>query len=91
MGVEARVVHIPSDFIVKVAPNLTGTLIGDKTWSAVFDNTKIKTWVPGFQCVIPFREGIRRTLAGFEADPSRQQVDESVNKELDTILEAWKH
>jgi nucleoside-diphosphate-sugar epimerase len=89
MGVEANVVHIPSDFIAKVAPNEAGGLLGDKTWSTVFDNTKIKTWVPGFQCVIPFREGIRRTLAGFEADPSRRRVDEAVNKELDMILAAW--
>jgi nucleoside-diphosphate-sugar epimerase len=89
LGVEAKIVHIPTDFIVKVAPSLTGTLLGDKTWSAVFDNTKIKTWVPGYQCVIPFREGARRTLAGFEADPAKQRVDEAVNKQLDTILEAW--
>jgi nucleoside-diphosphate-sugar epimerase len=90
LGVEARVVHIPSDFIVEVAPALTGTLIGDKTWSAVFDNTKIKTWAPGFQCVIPFREGIRRTVAGFEVDPGKRRVDDAVNKEMDRILEAWK-
>ncbi|MGP8198335.1 MAG: SDR family oxidoreductase [Limisphaerales bacterium] len=89
MGVEANVVHIPSDFIARVAPDQTGSLLGDKTWSTVFDNTKIKTWVPGFQCVIPFREGIRRTLAGFEADASRRRVDEAVNKEMDMILEAW--
>ena len=90
MGVEANVVHIPSDFIAKAAPEQTGSLLGDKTWSTVFDNTKIKTWVPGFQCVIPFREGIRRTLAGFEAVASRRRVDEAVNKELDMILQAWK-
>jgi nucleoside-diphosphate-sugar epimerase len=90
MGVEAQVVHIPSDFIVKVAPGHTGSLIGDKTWSAVFDNTKIKAWVPGFQCVIPFREGIRRTLAGFDANPDRRRVDEAVNKELEMILDAWE-
>ncbi|HEY3914417.1 MAG TPA: SDR family oxidoreductase [Verrucomicrobiae bacterium] len=90
LGVEAQVVHIPSDFIVKVAPQLTGTLIGDKTWSAVFDNTKIKTWAPGFQCVIPFREGIRRTVAGFDADPSKRRVDDAVNREMDRILEAWE-
>lgn len=89
LGVEAKIVHIPSDFIVKVAPPLTGTLLGDKSWSAVFDNTKIKTWVPGYQCVIPFREGVRRTLAGFDADPAKRRVDEAVNKQLDTILEAW--
>ena len=90
MGVEARVVHIPSEFIVKLAPNRTGDLIGDKTWSVVFDNTKIKAWVPGFQCVIPFRDGARRTLAGFEANPSRRRVDEAVNKEMDMILAAWE-
>lgn len=89
LGVEAKVVHIPSDFIVKVVPEKTGSLIGDKSWSTVFDNTKIKTWVPGFQCVIPFREGVRRTLAGFDADPSRKRVDDAVNKDLDRILEAW--
>jgi nucleoside-diphosphate-sugar epimerase len=89
LGVEAKIVHIPSEFIAKVEPNLAGTLLGDKTWSAVFDNTKIKTWVPGFQCVIPFREGVRRTLAGFEADAAKRRVDEAVNKQLETILEAW--
>ncbi|PWU09750.1 MAG: NAD-dependent dehydratase [Verrucomicrobia bacterium] len=89
LGVEARVVHIPTDFIIQVAPNFAGTLLGDKSWSAVFDNSKIKTWVPGFQCAIPFREGVRRTLAGFDADPARRRVDEAVNKQLDTILEAW--
>jgi len=90
LGVDARIVHIPSDFIAKVAPNFTGTLLGDKSWSAVFDNSKIKTWVPGFQCTIPFREGVRRTLAGFDADPNRRRVDEAVNKQLDAILEAWE-
>jgi nucleoside-diphosphate-sugar epimerase len=90
MGIEPRIVHIPSDFIVKVAPGLTGSLIGDKTWSAVFDNTKIKAWVPGFQCVIPFRDGVRRTLAGFDADSRRRRVDDAVNKEMDLILDTWK-
>jgi hypothetical protein len=40
--------------------------------------------------VIPFREGIRRTLAGFEADASRRRVDDAVNQEMDTILKAWQ-
>jgi nucleoside-diphosphate-sugar epimerase len=90
LGVEARIVHIPSDFIVKVAPEKTGSLIGDKMWSTVFDNTKIKTWVPDYHCAIPFREGVRRTVAGFEADARLRRVDEAVNKQLDTILAAWQ-
>ncbi|MCB0067687.1 MAG: hypothetical protein KDD77_11075, partial [Caldilineaceae bacterium] len=71
------------------APQLSGSLLGDKTWSAVFDNTKIKTFVPGYQATIPFREGIRRTLAWFEEDKQRQRIDESVNAEMDRILEQY--
>jgi nucleoside-diphosphate-sugar epimerase len=90
LGVEARLVHIASDFIIKAAPNLTGTLLGDKSWSAVFDNSKIKRFVPGFAARIPFREGIRRTLAWFAADPGRQRVDAAVNTEMDGILAAYR-
>jgi len=89
LGVKANLVHMASDFIVRVSPGLTGPLLGDKSWSVVFDNSKIKEFVPGFQAVIPFREGIRRTVAWFEADKSRQRVDEAVNAELDTILAAY--
>jgi nucleoside-diphosphate-sugar epimerase len=90
LGVEPAIEHIPTDFIIKVAPAHTGGLLGDKTWSAVFDNTKIKTWVPGFQAVVPFREGIRRTIAQFDADEHRRRIDPAVNKDLDTILAAWR-
>ncbi len=89
LGVEAKIVHIPSDFIVRAVPRLTGGLLGDKTWSAVFDNTKIKTFVPGYQAVIPFREGIRRTLAWFDAAAPRRRVDPAVNEEMDDILRAY--
>ena len=88
LGVKANIVHIASETLVKVAPELTGPLLGDKTWSVVFDNTKIKEFVPGFQAVIPLREGIRRTVAWFEADKSRQRVDPAINAELDRILAA---
>ncbi len=89
LGVEANLVHIPSDFIVRVAPDLTGSLLGDKTWSTVFDNSKIKTFVPGFQAVIPFREGIRRATAWFDDDKKRRCVDAAVNRQMDDILKAY--
>jgi nucleoside-diphosphate-sugar epimerase len=89
LGVEAHIIHIASDFIARVAPDLGAGLIGDKTWSAIFDNSKIKTFVPGFQAVIPFREGIRRTLAWFDADEKRRWVNPDVNAEMDRILAAY--
>jgi len=89
LGVDANIVHISSDFIARVAPQFSGSLLGDKTWSAVFDNSKIKTFVPGFQASIPFRDGIRRTLAWFDADEKRRRIDETVNAEMDQILKAY--
>lgn len=89
LGVEANLVYIPSDFIARVVPSFYGSLIGDKTWSAVFDNSKIKTFVPSYQAVIPFREGIRRALAWYDADDSRKRVDEAVNADIARILAAY--
>jgi len=89
LGVEAKIVHVPSDFIARVAPDLAGSLLGDKAWSAVFDNSKIKSFVPGFEATIPLREGISRALAWFAADESRRRVDQAVNVEMDRILEAY--
>ena len=69
---------------------MAGSLLGDKTWSVVFDNSKIKSFVPGWEAEIPFAEGIRRTVAWFDADPSRQAVDAAANTRVDEILRAWK-
>jgi hypothetical protein len=79
-------VHIASETIYKINPDLGAGLLGDKAWSVIFDNSKIKRFVPGYQAVIPFSEGIRRTLAGFEAEPERKKVNEAVNREMDEIL-----
>ena len=89
LGVEANIVHIPSDFIARVAPRLEGTLLGDKMWSAVFDNAKIKAFVPEFEATITFREGIRSTLKWADEDERRQRVDEAVNEEMDHILSTY--
>lgn len=89
LGVEAKIVHIPSDFIVQVSPQMAANLLGDKTWSVVFDNSKIKRFVPGFQATIPFRDGIRRTVAWFAADERRRRIDEVVHTEMDHILNIY--
>ena len=45
----------------------------------VFDNTKIKRFVPGYCATVPFTQGIRQTMAWFDADPARQQIDDQAN------------
>jgi nucleoside-diphosphate-sugar epimerase len=90
LGVEADLVHIPSDLIAKLDPSSRGGLLGDKTWSVIFDNTKIKSFVPGFQATIPFHVGIRKTLAWFDEDESRKRVNDAANQQMDRILSLFR-
>ena len=85
----AEMVHIPSDFIAQCEPNLKGTLLGDKAVSVIFDNSKIRKFVPEFRATIPFAQGIKRTLAWFEADPARQIIREETNEMMERILRLY--
>ncbi len=90
-GVRApKFVHIPSDFIISCVPSVEGTLLGDKAVSAVFDNTKIKRFVPGFTAKTPFAIGIRRTIEWFDADPARKQIDAATNERWDKLCGAYE-
>ena len=84
-GVEAQLVHIPSDFLAACYPEKLGSLVGDKSVSVVFDNSKIKRFVPGYCATTPFSEGIRRTIAWFDADPARQVIDHDANARWDKL------
>jgi nucleoside-diphosphate-sugar epimerase len=93
-GVDLKAVHISTNFICREAEKIgqdwmRGNLLGDKANSAIFDNTKIKRFVPGYVATIPFREGIRRTVEWFDAHPERIRIDEENNRLMDAILAAY--
>ena len=83
-------VHIASDFIVECLPDLRGGLHGDKSVSVVMDNTKIKRFVPDFVATTRFRDGIRQSLAWFDADPARQVIDDEANRTWDKLVAAYQ-
>lgn len=89
LGVEPKIVHIPSEVINRFDSSVGAGLLGDKAYSVVFDNTKIKRFVPGFVCRIPFHEGMRRSVAYLDAHPERRIVEPAVNSLIDRILAAW--
>ena len=89
-GVEVQIVHVPSDLIAAYDPEAVGSLIGDKANSAVFDNSKIKRFVPEFTCDVSWAEGVRRAIAWHEADPARCSIDEPLNQTWDVILAAYE-
>ncbi|HSG43415.1 MAG TPA: SDR family oxidoreductase [Anaerolineales bacterium] len=90
MGLEPNVIHIPSDFIARFDEHAVGSLIGDKSNSVVFDNSKIKRFVPDFNCEVDWANGLRRSLAWFESHHEFQTVDEGANALWDKIIMAYE-
>lgn len=90
LGLEPKIIHVPSDLIAAYYPHAVGSLIGDKANSVVFDNRKIKQFVPEFAAAVSWAEGVRRVLAWHEADPKRRTVDDETNKLWDKIITAYE-
>ena len=87
LGVEADLVHVSSDSIAAAVPSLGPGLIGDKAHSMVFDNSKVKALVPGFQARVPFAKGAGEIVDWFLADPSRQRVDRDLDAAFDHLAD----
>jgi nucleoside-diphosphate-sugar epimerase len=87
---QPRFVHIASDFITRCLPDSLGSLTGDKSNCALFDNSKIKRFVPDYVATTRYREGIARTIAWFEADPARQHIDAEANARWDALIAAYE-
>jgi len=86
---EPKLVHIASDFIISCLPDREGSLLGDKAVSVVFDNSKIKRFVPGFAATIPFADGVTRSIRNMDADESLRSIDHAANQTYDKLLTAY--
>ncbi len=86
LGLEMDIVHIASELIAAYNPRALGSLIGDKVNSVVFDNSKIKRFVPDFKCEVSWAEGVRRAITWHEADLARMTIDDEMNRLWDRII-----
>jgi nucleoside-diphosphate-sugar epimerase len=85
LGVTARIVHVPSDAIAAADPEWGAGLLGDKAHSMVFDNSKLRSVVPGWHAVVPFERGAREIADWHLADPARQVTDERLDALMDKL------
>jgi nucleoside-diphosphate-sugar epimerase len=81
-----HLVHIASDTIAAIAPDLGPPLLGDKSHSVIFDNSKLKALVPEFICTVPFARGAAQILDWYDAHPAQQVVDEGLNATFDQLI-----
>jgi len=87
LNVELNAVHVSSEFLANNSPyDFTGSLIGDKANSVVFDNTKLKRLVPGFCAKVRFDQGIRKTIAHVLSQKECQAEDPEFDAWCDKII-----
>jgi nucleoside-diphosphate-sugar epimerase len=83
VGAEPELVHVPSDTLVRFEPEWVGPLFGDRTWSLVFDNSKVKRVVGDFAC-----EGdLDRILAAPAAAYRERRAAGRVARALDPLFD----
>jgi nucleoside-diphosphate-sugar epimerase len=85
---EPELVHVASETIAAHSAELGANLLGDRSHSVVFDNTKIKSLVPGYRATIPFADGAREIVQWFDANPELQTVDQDYMALTDRLT-AW--
>jgi nucleoside-diphosphate-sugar epimerase len=85
-GVEARIVHVPSDVVAAADPHWGAGLLGDKAHALVFDNSKIKSMVPGWHAKVPFFQGAREIVEWHDADENRRTVDQRMDATMDKLI-----
>jgi nucleoside-diphosphate-sugar epimerase len=89
VGVPLNAVHVASDYLARNSSyDFTGSLIGDKANSVIFDNTKIKRLVPGFCAGLRFDQGIRETVAYVLAHKECQIDDPEFDEWCDKVIAA---
>ncbi len=86
LGVEARLCHVSSEFLAaagkKYGYDFAGSLLGDKSVSVVFDNTRLHRLVPEMTTSVPFHRGVRIALDYILSHPAECQIP-------DPEFDAW--
>lgn len=85
---EPKIVHLPSDFLLKVAPQRYVVLGEIFRFHGVYANAKLKRDVPEFRLAMPYEEGVRRTVAWMDRH-QRNAVPEA-NALEDRLVAAWE-
>jgi hypothetical protein len=91
LGVEAKLVHVPSEFFPVAAPEWfwSELVVGDLAHSALFDNTKIRRFVPAFDPQHTFLRAVHRLARWRAAHPVESAPDAGVHAVLDRLVDGY--
>ncbi len=89
LNLNPEIIHIASDVIAKYDAEWGESLLGDKAYSVIFDNSKIKKIVPHYKAKIPFSEGVKEIVNWHMENPGLQKVDTSWNNTVEKLILDW--
>ncbi len=90
LGVEPKIVHIPSDFIYRYDKEWGEGLLGDKAHCMIFDNSKIKQINSQFECKVPFKEGAEEIVGWYNENPEEKVIDPSWDSKIEHIISRFE-
>ena len=89
LGVKLNAVHASTEFLDACGEyDFRGSLLGDKSNTVVFDNSKLKRLVPGFTARVRADQGIRDTVSYVLSHPECQVEDSDFDAWCDRVVEA---
>lgn len=89
LGVKLNAVRVSSHFLAECSPyDFTGSLLGDKANTVVFDNSKLKRLVPEFVAKTRLDQGIKETVQHILANPELQAEDPDFDAWCDRVIDA---
>ncbi|MDR3202734.1 MAG: NAD-dependent epimerase/dehydratase family protein [Bifidobacteriaceae bacterium] len=80
-----QLVHVASETIAKELPQAGPGLLGDKSHSVVFDNSKVRSIATGFVQRVPFALGAREIVDFHDAHPQLRVADPALNAAFDRL------
>ncbi len=90
LGLTPDIVHIPSDIIVRYDAEIGAGLLGDKAQSMIFDNSKIRKFVPDFNPQLKFRDGVKEVIKWYKENTVQLAVDTHINGFMDRVIGDFK-
>ena len=89
LGVEYKPFYVSSTTLARLGKqyDLQGGLLGDKANSVIFDNSKIKSFVPDFSATTSFETGAKISLDYIMKNKSAQIEDPDFDDWCDNVIE----
>lgn len=90
LNVESNIVYIPTDFILRYMPHKVGEFYGDKHYSVIFDNTKIKQIAPEYKSEVRYEDVVSKAVKHYQNHEELQFFNEEMNTLYERIIKDYQ-